>query len=122
MRAGPADRRTGRSGGPRSDYLSHPASPPGEGNELEVARTPGRAVAGKHRIGPRHGAAVQFLHPPGLVKRVESIAAEVRGGQVGRAELQVGIVGAALADRIGRPAVQLVVSVVPRGKGVANAK
>ena len=47
-----------------------------------MARTPGRAVGGKHCIGPRHGPAMEFLNAAGLVERVESIAPEVNGGEV----------------------------------------
>src|ERR1700682_4402612 len=90
--------------------------------ESEVAGAPGCAGGGKHRIGLRDGAATMFLDEPGLLERAESVAAEVHRRQIRGAELQVGIVGAALAGRTGRPTVQLVVSVVPRGKGVANAK
>src|ERR1700688_4168681 len=141
MRAGPAGRTTGRSGGPRSDYLPPPCgkrlkrSPGTEAplawadgparrrqRESEMARTPWRAVGGKHGIGARHSPAMKLLDAPGLVERVESIAAEVDGGQVGGAELQVGVVGAALTGRIRRPTVELVVSLVPWTKRVANAK
>src|ERR1700693_5006142 len=100
----------------------HPALPRKRERGSKMARTPGRAVGGKHYIGPHHGATTEFLNSPRLVERAEAVAAEVDGGQVGGAELQVGVVAAALAGRIRRPTVELVVSLVPWTKRVANAK
>src|SRR5437879_13406071 len=65
---------------------------------------------------------MELLDATGLVEGAESIAAEIDRSQVGGAELQVGIIGAALTGRVCRPTVQLVVSVVPRTERVANAK
>src|SRR5467141_2528271 len=65
---------------------------------------------------------MEFLDATSLVEGAESIAAEIDRPQVGGTELQVGIVAAALAGRVCRPTVQLVVSVVPRTERVADAK
>ena len=64
---------------------------------------------------------MKFVNPPRLVERAKTIPPEVGCRQVGHAELEVGVVGAALARRIRRPTVELVMSVVPRTKRVANA-
>src|SRR2546430_117516 len=73
-------------------------------------------------LAPRRRAVMDFRDAPGFVERGEWMAAEIARRQIGGAELQVGIVGAALAGRVCRPTVQLVVSLVPRTERVADAK